>query len=160
MMALLLLPTLLMNASAEWVSVSTEKANVRAEPDMGGEVLWEEFIHTPFKVIERDGIWVKILDYLGEYGWVHSSVVSATPTVIVTTKKANIRDGPGIKFDILWEVDSGYTFVVVERNGNWLQVDDQHDGDEDIEGWIHQGLVWGNKRPSPRDGGEGLFDGV
>jgi len=126
---------------AQWKSVSVEKANVRAQPSGRSDVLWQVYIYTPFKILGRKGNWIRIRNFRGFKGWVHATVLGDTPSVIVKTKKANVREGPGAQYAKLWQVDFGYTFEVLERQGAWLRIKDE----EDLEGWIHSGIVWGNE---------------
>ena len=57
----------------------------------------------------------------------------------VKTAKANIRSGPGVQYETIWEVYKYMPFekVGVSVSGNWYAVKDV-DGDV---GWIHKTLV-------------------
>ena len=50
---------------------------------------------------------------------------------------ANIRSGPGQKYDILWQVEKFHPIWVINKNGKWYHFRD-FEGDE---GWIHASLV-------------------
>jgi SH3-like domain-containing protein len=50
---------------------------------------------------------------------------------------ANIRSGPGQKYDILWQVEKFHPIWVINKNGKWYHFRD-FEGDE---GWIHTSLV-------------------
>ena len=50
---------------------------------------------------------------------------------------ANIRSGPGPKYDILWQVEKFHPIWVINKNGKWYHFKD-FEGDE---GWIHASLV-------------------
>ncbi|MBU2574707.1 MAG: SH3 domain-containing protein [Elusimicrobia bacterium] len=137
--ALLLVPA----AAAELMSVAVEKANVREGPGLENPVLWQAWRFTPFEVLEWSGAWIYIEDFVGDTGWLHQSVLSETPAVIVAGKYANIRKGPGMDYEVLWTVEREYPLKVLERDGDWLKVSDE----EELEGWIYGKLVWGNKEP-------------
>lgn len=123
--------------------VSPKKANVREGAGTEYPVAWVANQHTPFEVLDRDGEWADVKDVDGDTGWAHQSVLSSDPCVIMAGKRANVRSGPGLEHEVLWEVEHGYPFKVLQRQGDWLQVTD---GDE-VEGWIFIELVWGNTQP-------------
>jgi SH3-like domain-containing protein len=55
----------------------------------------------------------------------------------VTAAQANIRQGPGTDYDIIWNAEQYYPFEVVNRSGSWILFED-FEGDR---GWIHDSLV-------------------
>lgn len=67
---------------------------------------------------------------------VHASLCFAE-TVSIKTPEANIRSGPGMKYDVLWSVGQFYPLQVLSRTGRWYQVKD-FEGDV---GWIHRKLI-------------------
>ena len=134
---------LAVTAAAEIMSVSTEKANVREGPGSQNPVLWQAWRYTPFEVQEWSGSWAYVVDFAGDNGWLHKSVLSETPAVIVIGKYANIRKGPGLSYGVTVAVEREYPLKVTEKQGDWLKVTD----DEEIDGWIYSKLVWGNTDP-------------
>ncbi|RLC23540.1 MAG: hypothetical protein DRH21_06905 [Deltaproteobacteria bacterium] len=50
---------------------------------------------------------------------------------------ANIRSGPGTKYDVLWQVAKYHPILVLKKTGNWYHFRDF----EDDKGWIHKSLV-------------------
>ena len=134
-------------AAAEIMSVSTEKANVREGPGTGNPALWQAWRFTPFEVREWSGEWAYVVDFAGDTGWLHRSVLSETPAVIVIGKYANIRTGPGLDYEVIVSAEREYPLKAIERNGDWLKVSD----DEGTEGWISVKLVWGNIDPEADD---------
>ena len=50
---------------------------------------------------------------------------------------ANIRSGPGVKFELLWQVEKYHPILVLEKKEGWYRFKD-FEGDE---GWIHETLV-------------------
>ena len=55
----------------------------------------------------------------------------------VVASVANIRSGPGSKYDVLWKVEKYYPIFVIEKKDAWYQFRDF----EDDKGWVHQSLV-------------------
>jgi SH3-like domain-containing protein len=69
---------------------------------------------------------------------VHESLVGKIPAVVTAGETCNIRSGPGTNFSILFSVEKGVPFKVLERKGAWIHIE-HADGDK---GWIHKSLVW------------------
>ena len=132
--AILILPAFL---SAKMMSVATSKANVRTGPSAGYDILWTVSKYTPFEILETKGNWQKVKDFAGDTGWIHKSVLSDTPSVIVKTKEANLREDPGSK-EILWVLGKTYPLKFIEKKGNWFHVKDS-----EVNGWLHKSTVWG-----------------
>jgi len=55
----------------------------------------------------------------------------------VSSPLANIRSGPGKKYDILWKVEKYHPLLILKKSGNWFNFRD-FEGDE---GWIHRSLL-------------------
>lgn len=66
-------------------------------------------------------------------------IVRYSNALCVKAQKANLRDGPGTNYEIVWEVYKYMPFlkVGVSLLGNWYAV---RDVDGDVN-WIHKGLV-------------------
>lgn len=124
--------------SAERMTVNADKANIRSEPSVKSQLLWQAERYYPVLVMERRGAWCRIKDFEGDQGWIHSSLLDKTPAVIVRVKDCNVRSGPSTSSDILFSVGRGIPFKVLQKKGDWFQV--QHaDGDK---GWIYKPLLW------------------
>ena len=124
--------------AAERVSVKAGLANVRANPNTKADTLWQLERYHPLMILEKKGAWYRFADFEGDEGWIHSSLVDRTPTVIIKVRRANLRSGPGTTHPIVFDADKGTPFKVLQKKGRWLQV--QHaDGDT---GWIFDALVW------------------
>jgi SH3-like domain-containing protein len=126
------------HAYAERLAVSVPKANIRSGPGSEYGIIWNCEKFFPIQVVEKKGIWRRFKDFEGDEGWIHTSVVDKTPTVITVNKECNIRSGPGTNYDILFKVEKGVPFKVLKKKDAWIEI--QHaDGDK---GWISQSLVW------------------
>lgn len=128
-----------LEARAEYLSISSRRANVRQGPGARKPVLWQAWRLTPFFVLDWVGDWAKVRDYEGDDGWVHGSLLADTPTVIVTAKSAAVRSGPGAGYRGLWSLEEGYTLKVLAVDGVWLKVTD----DDEVRGWVLRRAVWG-----------------
>ncbi len=66
-----------------------------------------------------------------------AGTASATERLTVKVPVANVRSGPGTKYDILWKVPKYYPLRIIKKFGNWYRFSD-FEGDK---GWIHKSLV-------------------
>jgi SH3-like domain-containing protein len=64
-------------------------------------------------------------------------LVAAAERLTVAVPSANIRSGPGTKYDVLWKVSKFFPLQVIQSSGKWYRFKD-FEGDE---GWIHKSLV-------------------
>ena len=136
---LLILPGFVV--AQERLSVTSGIANIRSGPGTEYDVWWQVEQYHPFIIIEKKEDWYKIKDFENEEAWLHKSLLSKMETVITKIKKkgtCNIRSKPTTKSQILFTVEAGVPFKVLERKKNWIKVE-HTDGDM---GWIYKTLVW------------------
>ena len=126
------------SALAERLAVTAPVANIRSGPGTRHNVMWQVEKYFPLLVINKSGEWYQFKDFEGDRGWVHNSLVGKIPTVITKNDKCNIRSGPGTGNKILFTVEKGIPFKVLNRQGSWIHIE-HSDGDR---GWIHKALVW------------------
>ena len=125
-------------AQAERLAVSANVANVRSGPGAKHAVIWKIEKYHPIFVFKKSDPWYQFKDFEGDKGWVHKSLVSKIKTVITKTDISNIRSGPGTKYKVLFKVEKGIPFKILNREGHWIHI--QHaDGHK---GWINASLVW------------------
>ncbi len=61
----------------------------------------------------------------------------AAERMAVKASIANLRSGPGGKYEVLWQVEKYHPLLVVEKRKNWYKI-------KDFEGdmaWIHNSLL-------------------
>ena len=134
----LLIMLLAGTASAERLAVSAPVANIRSGPGTSHNVLWKVEKYFPLRVIEKSGDWYHFEDFEGDKGWVHQSLVSKISAVVTKNDECNIRSGPGTDNKIIFTVEKGIPFKVLNRDGSWIHIE-HADGDK---GWIHKSLIW------------------
>lgn len=139
-----LIPTILIASMAtiafasERFSVAASVANVRSGPGTKYDILWKASKFYPIRIIKKAGSWYRVVDFEGDEGWMHKSLVRKIPSVITIRENCNIRSGPSTKYKIVFTSEKGVPFKVIKRKGNWIYI--QHaDGDK---GWIYKMLVW------------------
>ncbi|MBI2877325.1 MAG: SH3 domain-containing protein [Candidatus Tectomicrobia bacterium] len=102
-------------------------------------VLWSVGQFYPLQVLSRNGRWYQVKDFEGDVGWIHRELTSKIPAVVVSARSANIRSGPGSRYQVRFVAERGSTFKILKKAGEWIRV--RHaDGDR---GWVHRKLLWG-----------------
>ena len=125
-------------AFAQRMTIIANVANIRSGPGQKYEILWQVEKFHPILVIKKTGKWYRFRDFEGDEGWVHASLVGDIPSVITKGEKCNVRSGPGTGYKVLFAVEKGIPFSVLQRKKKWVYL--RHaDGDK---GWIHESLLW------------------
>ncbi|MCF8045108.1 MAG: SH3 domain-containing protein [Desulfarculaceae bacterium] len=119
-------------------TVTARIANIRSGPGTNYDVLWQVEKYHPLLILETKGNWYRFRDFEGDKAWLHDSLVGKVDSVITVEEKCNVRSGPGTDNPIVFKVERGVPFKVLNRRGNWLKVE-HADGDR---GWIYKTLVW------------------
>lgn len=81
------------------------------------------------------GIWIIVI--FAGLGCLWPASACAAERMAVKTNIANIRSGPGTDHDQLWQVEKYHPFLVLDKKGEWYNVQD-FEGDR---GWIHRSLL-------------------
>ncbi|MDD2389573.1 MAG: SH3 domain-containing protein [Desulfobacterales bacterium] len=125
-------------ALAERLSVKEATANIRSGPGTTYDILWRVEKFYPLVILKKSGNWYLFSDFEGDEGWINEALVSSVASVIVKKDHCNVRSGAGTGSTVVFTVDKGVPFKVLQRKDSWLHI--QHaDGDQ---GWIHASLVW------------------
>jgi len=125
-------------ALAERMTVNVPMANVRSGPGNENAVLWKLEKYHPVDVLKKQDVWYYFQDFEGDKGWIHKSLLTSEPSVIVVKDRCNIRSNPDTGSAIVFTVERGVPFKVVKKEGDWISVV-HADGDK---GWIYKSLVW------------------
>lgn len=127
--------------AAQLLTVAKDGINVRKGPNTEEPVVMELFEGWPLKVVTQQGDWYEIVDYEGDKGWVHTSLVRPNDTVIVNVKKSgNMRLAPEKNSAVVAEVERGVVLTKIETKGHWVKV--KHS--QGTEGWIYDTIIWPN----------------
>jgi SH3-like domain-containing protein len=127
------------SAKAEMLSIKGDNVHLRSGPGKKYSVKWEYGAGFPVKVVGRKGDWLKVKDFEGDTGWVHKSLLTSHPHMIVKANKINIRKGPGSKNKIVGMAYYGVVFETLQHQSGWVEV--QHDSG--LTGWISSTFLWG-----------------
>jgi SH3-like domain-containing protein len=129
---------------AKMLTIAADKVNIRSGPGEKYDILFQVGSGYPVVEVERKGKWYKVKDFEQDTGWVHESLLTNTPQLIVNTNKGsdetiNIREKPLIKADIVGKAHYGVVFKKLKEEKGWAQV--QHSSG--LTGWIKRNLLWG-----------------
>ena len=122
----------------ERLSVISKIANVRSGPGTGYDILWQVEKYHPLVVLEKKDHWVHFKDFEGDKAWIYDSLVKSVPSVISVKDDCNVRSEATTKSSIVFTVEKGVPFKVLQTRGDWLNIE-HADGDR---GWIFKTLVW------------------
>jgi SH3-like domain-containing protein len=125
-------------ALAERLTVNSAIANIRSGPGTNYDILWNVEKNHPLYILEKSGNWYRFRDFEGDEAWIHKSLLEKMPAVITIKDKCNVRSGPGTNNKVLFTIEKGIPFKVLNKQGSWIQIE-HADGDQ---GWIHKSLVW------------------
>lgn len=68
---------------------------------------------------------------------VAAGAATAEERMAVKSPIANLRDGAGTKYQVLWQVEQYHPFLVIKKEDSWYEVKD-FEGDS---AWIHNSLL-------------------
>lgn len=131
-------------AFAKMVSIKYDNVNMRSGPGTNYRVMWKLGQGFPLIVLKKKGNWLRVKDFENTIGWIHKKLTVSTPHMIVkrnrqSSKRVNIRSGPGTNYKIVGKAYYGVVFRSGEQKSSWVQV--QHKSG--VKGWIKRSFVWG-----------------
>ena len=126
-----------------FVSLKTDRVNVRGGPDKDHDVAW---IYTrvglPVEITAEFENWRRIRDSDGTEGWVYHSLLSGKRTATVQLKAktdlASLHAKPDAASPVTAQLQVGVLGAIKHCNGAWCQI--SGDG---FDGWIPQNELWG-----------------
>lgn len=126
-------------SAAEYLTVTSDNANVRTGAGTNYPTSMELFQGYPLKVVNKVGEWYQVSDYENDSGWIHKSIVKKCDTAIVTSDKSvNMRNEPSTESPVVADVERGVVMTVLATKGKWTQV--RHGSG--TTGWIYGPLLW------------------
>jgi SH3-like domain-containing protein len=126
-----------------FVSLKSERVNVRGGPDKDHEVVWV-FTRSalPVEITAEFDNWRRIRDQDGAEGWVYHSLLSGKRTALVEAKHkgelVGLYAGPDAHSRMVARLEPGVQGSVKRCNGDWCRL--TGDG---FDGWIEQSRLWG-----------------
>jgi SH3-like domain-containing protein len=126
-----------------FVSLKSDRVNVRGGPDKDHEVVW---VFTkaalPVEITAEFENWRRVRDWDGGEGWVYHSLLSGRRTVLVAPKAKEgavpLLDRPDPAAKLVARLQPGVAGSVKGCTGQWCRI-----GGEGFDGWIAQDRLWG-----------------
>ena len=126
-----------------FVSLKTDKVNVRGGPTKDHDVTW---IYTraglPVEITAEFENWRRIRDWEGSEGWVYHSLLSGRRTVSVAPKAKEpvlpLYNKPDKDSGVVAKLQPGVLAQVKTCTGSWCRL-----SGEGFDGWIEQDRLWG-----------------
>jgi SH3-like domain-containing protein len=127
-----------------FVSLKSEKVNVRAGPTKDHDVAWVyNRAALPVEVTAEFENWRRIRDWEGAEGWVYHSLLSGRRTAMVAPQAKDkelltLRDKPDSTAGVRAKLEHGVLATVKRCEKGWCRL--SGDG---FDGWIEQPRLWG-----------------
>ena len=128
-----------------FVSLKSERVNVRSGPNKDNEVNWVYTrVGLPVEIIAEYDNWRRIRDWEGAEGWVLHSLLSGRRTALVSAAAKAVDDlvplhaSADKQSAITVRLQSGVLGTVKRCNGGWCRITGQG-----FDGWIEQPRLWG-----------------
>ena len=126
-----------------FVSLKTDRVNVRGGPDKDHDVAW---IYTrvgwPVEITAEFENWRRIRNSDGTEGWVYHSLLSGKRMAAVQLKSktdlAALRAKPDTQSPVTAQLQSGVLGSIKNCNGTWCRL-----AGDGFDGWIEQNRLWG-----------------
>jgi SH3-like domain-containing protein len=126
-----------------YVSLKSDRVNVRAGPTMDQDVNW---IYTraglPVEVTAEWENWRRVRDSEGAEGWVYHSLLSGRRTAVITMKHkddlATLYNRPDKESAVAARLEAGVVAQVKHCGNNWCRI-----VGHGFDGWIEQQRLWG-----------------
>ena len=126
-----------------FVSLKTDKVNIRGGPSREHEVTWVfTRVGLPVEITAESENWRRIRDAEGAEGWVYHSLLSGRRTVLIAPWSKNesfaLFERSSKDAGITAELQSGVLGTVKNCNGKWCRI--FGDG---FDGYMEQERLWG-----------------
>jgi SH3-like domain-containing protein len=126
-----------------FVSLKTDRVNVRGGPDKDHDVAW---IYTrvgwPVEITAEFENWRRIRDSDGTEGWVYHSLLSGKRMAAVQLKSkadlAALHATADAQSPVTAQLQSGVLGAIKNCNGTWCRI-----AGDGFDGWIEQNRLWG-----------------
>jgi SH3-like domain-containing protein len=126
-----------------FVSIKTDRVNVRGGPDKDHDVAW---IYTrvgwPVEITAEFANWRRVRDSDGTEGWVYHSLLSGKRTAVVQLKTktdlAPLHAKPDAQSPVTAQLQSGVLGSIKSCSGLWCRL-----VGEGYDGFIEQNRLWG-----------------
>ena len=131
---------LIQHSSAEdkfW-SLKNNKVNVRYGPSLNSKIKYiYRKINLPIKQIDKKENFIKILDLKNNGGWIHSSQLKRSNSIIILEDKILFKKPSNFSRPIA-RLEKGRLLIIKKCTNNWCKITTKN-----YSGWIKGKKVWG-----------------
>jgi SH3-like domain-containing protein len=126
-----------------FVSLKTEKANVRKGPSSDHAVAWVyQSKGLPVEITAESETWRRVRDAEGAEGWVLQNMLSGKRTAQIAPSRkgtfVNLMAGPSVESGAVAKFASGVLADIKSCDGNWCRI-----VASGFDGYVNQNLIWG-----------------
>jgi len=126
-----------------FVSLKTEKVNVRRGPSSDHPVAWVfNRKGMPVEIVAEFENWRRIRDSDGEEGWILQNMLTGRRTAVVAPWRQGqampLYDRAGAGAALVANVAAGVVGEVESCTGEWCEI-----STNGYDGWIEQSMLWG-----------------
>jgi SH3-like domain-containing protein len=128
-----------------FVSLKSDKVNVRAGPTKDHEVAWVyNRAALPVEVTAEFENWRRIRDWEGAEGWVYHSLLSGKRTALVAPQSKGkealfeLHEKPNAESPVMARLQHGVLASVKRCQNSWCRLTG-----EGFDGWIEETRLWG-----------------
>lgn len=122
-----------------FVTLKTNKANMRAGPGMDYPIKWEYHRRgLPLKVVGEFDIWREVVDHDGTTGWMHRQTLSGKRMALITSSMEKIRQYDNPEARVIAVAEKGVLAELNQCRGLWCRINASG-----MDGWIRKNAIWG-----------------
>ncbi len=133
------------------VTIHADILNVRKGPSTDDSIIGKLYLGEEIEIVDIKEGWYKIT-YKNSYGWIASEFTNrksseeqsqpspvANEKVVVQPSILNLREGPGLEYKIVNQLNKGDVLITDQSQSDWLHV--TLESNPDINGWVANWLV-------------------
>ncbi len=123
-----------------YISLKSDETNIRVGPSKNYPIVIKYIVEDyPLKIIEEHRDWRRIIDFDGNTGWVHKSLIKGQRSIIIISEnKKNIYLHNISNGKIIGEVNNKSFLNLYKCKKNWCLV-----GKNKHKGWVKKKYLWG-----------------
>ena len=130
-------------AIPRFVSLKTEKVNVRKGPSSDHAVAWVyQAKGLPLEITAEFETWRRVRDAEGAEGWILQNMLTGKRTALIAPSRkgsfVNLMSGPSVESGAVAKLASGVISDIKSCDGTWCRI-----VANGYDGYVDQNLIWG-----------------
>jgi SH3-like domain-containing protein len=123
-----------------FVSLNTDRANVRRGPGLSHRIDWVYLRRgMPLQIVAEHGRWRRVRDKDETGGWIHHALLrGARSAIVIEAPNAPLRADPAPEAPIVALAEAGAIGWLETCEPRWCLL--EADG---VEGWLQKSAIWG-----------------